>query len=120
MILVIDNYDSFTFNLVQYLGELGLKTQIYRNDKISIKEIIQKDLTGIVISPGPCTPKEAGMQLIRTVRRHGKLVHEPYDKPKRPPWSPIYSIKKRFISRSWEIFLRDLISDMYWDIELEE
>lgn len=73
MILVIDNYDSFTFNLVQYLGELGLKTQIYRNDKISIKEIIQKDLTGIVISPGPCTPKEAGIS-VEVVQKLGAKI----------------------------------------------
>lgn len=63
MILVIDNYDSFTYNLVQYLGELGIKIQVYRNDKISIREITKKDLTGIVISPGPCTPKEAGISV---------------------------------------------------------
>ena len=73
MILVIDNYDSFTFNLVQYLGELGEKTQIYRNDKISIKEIIQKDLTGIVISPGPCTPKEAGIS-VEVVQKLGAKI----------------------------------------------
>jgi len=73
MILVIDNYDSFTFNLVQYLGELGLKTQIYRNDKINIKEIIQKDLTGIVISPGPCTPKEAGIS-VEVVQKLGAKI----------------------------------------------
>ena len=71
--LVIDNYDSFTFNLVQYLGELGLKTQVYRNDKISIKEIIQKDLTGIVISPGPCTPKEAGSS-VEVVQKLGAKI----------------------------------------------
>jgi len=73
MILVIDNYDSFTFNLVQYLGELGLKTQVYRNDKINIKEIIQKDLTGIVISPGPCTPKEAGIS-VEVVQKLGAKI----------------------------------------------
>ncbi len=71
--LVIDNYDSFTFNLVQYLGELGLKTQVYRNDKINIKEIIQKDLTGIVISPGPCTPKEAGIS-VEVVQKLGAKI----------------------------------------------
>ncbi len=73
MILVIDNYDSFTFNLVQYLGELGLKTQVYRNDKINIKEIIQKDLMGIVISPGPCTPKEAGIS-VEVVQKLGDKI----------------------------------------------
>ena len=71
--LVIDNYDSFTFNLVQYLGELGLKTQVYRNDRINIKEIIQKDLMGIVISPGPCTPKEAGIS-VEVVQKLGAKI----------------------------------------------
>jgi len=73
MILVIDNYDSFTFNLVQYLGELGLKTQVYRNDRINIKEIIQRDLMGIVISPGPCTPKEAGIS-VEVVQKLGDKI----------------------------------------------
>ena len=73
MILVIDNYDSFTFNLVQYLGELGLKTQVYRNNRINIKEIIQKDFMGIVISPGPCTPKEAGIS-VEVVQKLGDKI----------------------------------------------
>jgi len=73
MILVIDNYDSFTFNLVQYLGELDIKTQVYRNNRISIKEIAKKDLMGIVISPGPCTPKEAGIS-VETVQKLGNKV----------------------------------------------
>jgi len=67
MILVIDNYDSFTFNLVQYLGELGETPQIFRNDKISIDEISDMQPDSILISPGPRTPFEAGisMQVIR-------------------------------------------------------
>ncbi|MHC2994953.1 MAG: aminodeoxychorismate/anthranilate synthase component II [Candidatus Atribacteria bacterium] len=73
MILVIDNYDSFTFNLVQYLGELGIKTRVYRNDKINIEEITKKDLTGIVISPGPCTPKEAGIS-VEVVQKLGAKI----------------------------------------------
>jgi len=73
VILVIDNYDSFTFNLVQYLGELGIKTQVYRNDKINVKEIIKKDLLGIVISPGPCTPKEAGIS-VEVVQKLGSKI----------------------------------------------
>lgn len=73
MILVIDNYDSFTFNLVQYLGELDIKTQVYRNDKINVKEIIKKDLLGIVISPGPCTPKEAGIS-VEVVQKLGSEI----------------------------------------------
>jgi anthranilate synthase/aminodeoxychorismate synthase-like glutamine amidotransferase len=60
MILIIDNYDSFTYNLVQYLGELGADLQIFRNDKLTIEDIEQLAPEGIVISPGPCTPKEAG------------------------------------------------------------
>lgn len=61
MILVIDNYDSFTFNLVQYLGELGEKVRVVRNDKITLKEVEELRPARIVISPGPCTPKEAGI-----------------------------------------------------------
>jgi anthranilate synthase/aminodeoxychorismate synthase-like glutamine amidotransferase len=62
LILIIDNYDSFTFNLVQYFGELGAEMEIYRNDKITVDQIRnKKNLKKIVISPGPCTPKEAGI-----------------------------------------------------------
>ena len=60
MILMIDNYDSFTYNLVHYLGELGEKVTTIRNDDISLDEINSLDPEIIVISPGPCTPKEAG------------------------------------------------------------
>lgn len=63
MILVIDNYDSFTFNLVQYLGELGAEIEVYRNDKVTISEIEDMALERIVISPGPCTPNEAGISV---------------------------------------------------------
>lgn len=63
MVLVIDNYDSFTYNLVQYLGELGAEVKVYRNDAISIEEIRQLKPEKIVISPGPCTPKEAGISV---------------------------------------------------------
>ena len=61
MILVIDNYDSFTYNLVQYLGELGEDPVVYRNDRISLDQIRRLKPRGIVISPGPCTPREAGI-----------------------------------------------------------
>ncbi|HXH60376.1 MAG TPA: aminodeoxychorismate/anthranilate synthase component II [Fimbriimonadaceae bacterium] len=61
MILVVDNYDSFTYNLVQYLGECGAELEVYRNDKISVDEIVAKGPSGIVLSPGPCTPNEAGV-----------------------------------------------------------
>ncbi|MEA2087261.1 MAG: aminodeoxychorismate/anthranilate synthase component II [Candidatus Caldatribacteriota bacterium] len=73
MILVIDNYDSFTYNLVQYLGELGMETEVYRNDEITLKEIAKKSLIGIVISPGPCTPKEAGIS-VEAVQKLGNKV----------------------------------------------
>ena len=68
MILVIDNYDSFTYNLVQYLGELGAELDIHRNDKISLTEIGDMCPERIVVSPGPCTPNEAGIsvELIKT------------------------------------------------------
>lgn len=63
MILMIDNYDSFTYNLVQYLGEMGQQLRVYRNDKITIEEIEAMKPDKIVISPGPCTPTEAGISL---------------------------------------------------------
>lgn len=64
MILMIDNYDSFTYNLVQYLGELGKNLKVFRNDKITVKEIKRlKDLEAIVISPGPGEPKDAGISV---------------------------------------------------------
>jgi anthranilate synthase component 2 len=63
MLLMIDNYDSFTYNLVQYFGELGEEISVYRNDKISISEIEALSPDRIVISPGPCTPNEAGISL---------------------------------------------------------
>ena len=63
MLLMIDNYDSFTYNLVQYLGELGEKIKVFRNDKITISEIEKLNPKRIVISPGPCTPKEAGISI---------------------------------------------------------
>ena len=63
MIVLIDNYDSFTFNVYHYLSEIGSKVAVYRNDKISPEEIIEMKPKGIVISPGPCTPNEAGISL---------------------------------------------------------
>jgi anthranilate synthase/aminodeoxychorismate synthase-like glutamine amidotransferase len=63
MLLMIDNYDSFTYNLVQYLGELGQDIRVYRNDKITIDEIEKLGPERIVISPGPCTPNEAGISI---------------------------------------------------------
>ena len=63
MILMIDNYDSFTYNLVQYLGELGANLVVHRNDKITLDQIEELAPEKIVISPGPCTPREAGISL---------------------------------------------------------
>ncbi|MDD8018336.1 MAG: aminodeoxychorismate/anthranilate synthase component II [Bacteroidota bacterium] len=63
MILIIDNYDSFTYNLVQYLGEMNVELNVVRNDKITIDEIRKLKPAAIVISPGPCTPKEAGISV---------------------------------------------------------
>ncbi len=63
MILMIDNYDSFTYNLVQYLGELGAKVEVYRNDVLAVEAIADLQPSGLVLSPGPCTPKEAGISV---------------------------------------------------------
>jgi anthranilate synthase component II len=62
-ILVVDNYDSFTYNLVQYLGELGAQLTVWRNDQFKLSDIETLDPEGIVISPGPCTPSEAGLSV---------------------------------------------------------
>jgi anthranilate synthase component 2 len=63
MVLLIDNYDSFTFNLVHYLGGLGARVAVYRNDKISVEEALASEPDAIVLSPGPCTPNDAGICL---------------------------------------------------------
>jgi anthranilate synthase component 2 len=63
MLLMIDNYDSFTYNVVQYLGELGADVRVYRNDEISVEDIRSIQPERIVISPGPCTPNEAGVSM---------------------------------------------------------
>ena len=73
MILVIDNYDSFTYNLVQYLGELGADLVVYRNDQISLEEIDDMEPEKIVISPGPCTPNEAGISVDLVKHFAGKI-----------------------------------------------
>jgi anthranilate synthase/aminodeoxychorismate synthase-like glutamine amidotransferase len=61
MLLVIDNYDSFTFNLVQYLGEMGVEMQVHRNDQIRLEEALALKPDRVLISPGPCSPREAGL-----------------------------------------------------------
>jgi 4-amino-4-deoxychorismate synthase (2-amino-4-deoxychorismate-forming) component II len=68
MILVIDNYDSFTYNLVQYLGEMGEELAVHRNDQISVEEVEAMRPERIIVSPGPCTPNEAGIS-VETIRR---------------------------------------------------
>lgn len=73
MLLMIDNYDSFTYNLVQYLGELGQDVQVYRNDEIDLKKIAALKPEKIVISPGPCTPNEAGISLALINEFAGKI-----------------------------------------------
>lgn len=70
MILVIDNYDSFTWNLVQYLGELGAELEVRRNDELTVEEIERRAPERIVLSPGPCTPAEAGVS-VDVIRRLG-------------------------------------------------
>lgn len=73
MLLVIDNYDSFTYNLVQYFGELGEDVQVHRNDRITLDEIAALRPQRIVISPGPCTPSEAGISLALIERFAGTI-----------------------------------------------
>src|SRR5207248_10101900 len=67
-ILVIDNYDSFTYNLVQYLGELGAEVEVVRNDHATVDELLVRGYDRIIVSPGPCTPNQAGISL-EAVRR---------------------------------------------------
>jgi len=73
MILMIDNYDSFTYNLVQYLGEIGEEVKVVRNDQIGISEIKALEPDHIVISPGPCTPNEAGVSLQTITELGGEI-----------------------------------------------
>ncbi|MES9943851.1 MAG: aminodeoxychorismate/anthranilate synthase component II [Candidatus Thiodiazotropha sp.] len=73
MLLMIDNYDSFTYNLVQYLGELGVEVKVVRNDEIGVKDIDAIGPDRIVISPGPCTPNEAGIS-VETIRTYAGRI----------------------------------------------
>ncbi len=73
MIVMIDNYDSFTYNLVQFLGEMGEELQIFRNDKITIDQITEMNPDHIVVSPGPCSPNEAGISLQVIEHFSGKI-----------------------------------------------
>ena len=72
-VLIVDNYDSFTYNLVQFLGELGAEIEVFRNDRITVAEIADRAPTHVVISPGPCTPNEAGISM-EVVRELGGKV----------------------------------------------
>jgi para-aminobenzoate synthetase component 2 len=72
VILLLDNYDSFTYNLAQYLGELGCTLEVHRNDRISVDEIARRKPEQIVISPGPCTPREAGISVELIQKLAGK------------------------------------------------
>jgi anthranilate synthase component 2 len=73
MITLIDNYDSFTYNLVHYLGDLGVACRVYRNDKISVDELLAEEPSAIVLSPGPCTPNEAGICLELIEKNDGRV-----------------------------------------------
>lgn len=73
MLLMIDNYDSFTYNLVQYFGELGADVEVYRNDEITVEQIALKKPSHLVISPGPCTPDEAGISMAAIEHFAGKI-----------------------------------------------
>lgn len=70
MLLVIDNYDSFTYNLVQYFGELGEQLEVHRNDALTVEQVGQMAPEAIVVSPGPCSPREAGIS-VDVIRRYG-------------------------------------------------
>lgn len=73
MILLIDNYDSFTYNLVHYFGELGAEMEVHRNDAVSVDEALEKNPSAIVLSPGPCDPDKAGICLELVERSAGKI-----------------------------------------------
>jgi anthranilate synthase/aminodeoxychorismate synthase-like glutamine amidotransferase len=73
VILLLDNYDSFTYNLAQYLGELGCEVEVHRNDRISVEQIARRKPERIVISPGPCTPQEAGISVEMIQKLAGKI-----------------------------------------------
>ena len=71
MLLVIDNFDSFTYNLVQYFGELGVEQQVYRNNAITVEQALELNPDRVMISPGPCSPNEAGVSLAMIITRSG-------------------------------------------------
>jgi anthranilate synthase component 2 len=73
-VLVIDNYDSFTYNIVQYLGELGAQVQVVRNDQCSLEQLAERDFDRLLISPGPCSPAQAGISVPAILHYAGKLA----------------------------------------------
>jgi len=73
MIVMIDNYDSFTYNLVQYLGEMGEELRVFRNDEITVEEVVAMQPDRVIISPGPCTPNEAGISVPLVRELAGKV-----------------------------------------------
>jgi len=97
MLLMIDNYDSFTYNLVQYLGELGADVEVYRNDEITLDEIKAKQPERLMISPGPCTPDEAGISM---QAKKTRFAGEDSD-PRRLSWPSEYwsGVRRKNYSR---------------------
>ena len=87
MLLMIDNYDSFTYNLVQYLGELGADVRVFRNDQVTVEQIEAMAPEKIVISPGPCTPNEAGVS-IETIKAFAGKVPHTGRVPRAPEYRP--------------------------------
>ena len=73
MLAMIDNYDSFTYNLVQYFGQLGVEVRVYRNDQVTLEELVRLEPTWLVISPGPCSPNEAGISMAAIRHFAGRL-----------------------------------------------
>src|SRR5258708_23611557 len=88
--LIIDNYDSFTYNLVQYLGELGAEVEVVRNDRATVDELLDRSPDRVVVSPGPCTPNEAGISLegMRPFPRAGVPAAGGLPRPP-PPWQAL-------------------------------
>jgi len=90
MVFVLDNYDSFTYNLVQYLGELGAEVEVYRNDELTVEEVEALHPDRILLSPGPCTPGEAGI-LVPLIRPSSASAWatRPSAKPSAARWSAL-------------------------------
>src|SRR5256885_16655500 len=91
--LIIDNYDSFTYNLVQYLGELGAEVEVVRNDRATVDELLERGHERVVVSPGPCTPNEAGISL-DVMRRFPEAGGATARVAPRPP-SPAPDLRRR-------------------------